>query len=399
MAKMETLQVKRSPAQFYTEMIVERVKANGAIPPENKQAMEELVSYHRSRGSRPSTIRKWVYGFERFLWALGNTPIPSATKQDIERAFADIEGQDGAEETKRQIRVVVKQYFKHAFGNDEVVPPQCRWLKTSIDETDDILPDRLISEKDIVSIINACRDNRSKAMFSLLWDRGLRAGELVGMQKADVCIDEDPPYVVVRVSKTKARRIAISFSAGYIAAYLAEDKIKALKPTDLLWRDLFKDAPLQYNALNAMLKGVVERTPELSNRRINLHLFRHSAATRLCLDLEPPAMNEVFGWSRRSTVSARYYHLSGKRVDAALLKADGLEPGEEPDKIIQIRQCPQCRFPNINSAYHCARPGCNKLLVIRKAEDILKNKDLMRSLVTKAIRDDKFFDDLLKEQF
>jgi hypothetical protein len=83
-------------------------------------------------------------------------------------------------------------------------------------------------------------------------------------------------------------------------------------------------------------------------------------------------------------------------VDAALLKADGL-PVHEEERLIQLKPCPVCSFPNQMGAYHCARPGCNSLLVIRSIDDVVKNKTLMRQILTKAIANEGYMEELTKD--
>ncbi len=388
-AEMQTLD--RIPTQ-QIDMLLKRIHANNSYPQTNKEAFDDIVSYLRSRGSKPNTLLKHIYCFEKYADAIGSVEMPTATKKDVERAFAKIESLNMAQETKRQVRVVVKAYYKHCYGNDEFFPEAVRWLKTTLKEQDQILPTDLISEDDILKLLDACKNKRDRAQLSLLFERGLRAAELLGMRKKDVNLLDNPPYIIVNVSKTKPRRIPIVFSAGYMADYMNQDKIKALSQNDFLWRDFEHNEPHEYDALRLNLKDITKRAG--INKRVHLHLFRHSAASRMASEIPEGVLREIMGWSKKSNMTAKYVHLSGKTVDNALLKMDGMVVEEHETKL-QTKQCPQCKFPNILGAYHCAR--CNALIEIKGINDILKNKELVKRVLAKAIKDESLFEEIYKE--
>ena len=54
-------------------------------------------------------------------------------------------------------------------------------------------------------------------------------------------------------------------------------------------------------------------------------------------------MKELFGWAKGSDMPSVYVHLSGRDVDKALLKAYGIEEGEESKPILTPKECPRCK--------------------------------------------------------
>lgn len=393
MEKTQTVQLKRKQMPYY-HVILERILSDKNIPEANRAAIQNMMVFNQSRGSKPNTICKHLYCFERFLKALGDIDIPKTTKADMERAFAKIESQEIAAETKRQIRVVIKLYYKHAFGEDEFFPPTVRWLKTTNKPSDRLLPTDLINEQDILKMLDACKNKRDKAILSLLFERGLRASELLGIRKGDVNLTDNPPYVIVNLSKTMPRRIPITFSAGFIANYMMEEKITALNHDDCLWQPLTsaeRQDKFDYDTLRTMMHTVADRAK--IKKRIYLHLFRHSAASRIASEVPESVLREIMGWAKGSIMPSRYVHLSGRSVDRALLAMDGIEPEEKVSKL-QVRVCGKCKFPNYIGSYHCAR--CNESLEVKNIEEIFKNKQLMRTIVAKAIADDKYFDEIIR---
>jgi hypothetical protein len=70
------------------------------------------------------------------------------------------------------------------------------------------------------------------------------------------------------------------------------------------------------------------------NKNLHPHLFRHSRATYMANFLTEAQMNAYFGWVQGSDMPAVYVHLSGRDIDDAVLKANGIMKSEnEPEKI------------------------------------------------------------------
>jgi len=89
---------------------------------------------------------------------------------------------------------------------------------------------------------------------------------------------------------------------------------------------------------------------------VNPHQFRHSRATYLSQFLTEAQMKEYFGWCQDSSMAARYIHLSGKQVDDAILKLNGIikeEPKE--DNALKREPCPRCKHKNETNNKYCKK--------------------------------------------
>ena len=60
------------------------------------------------------------------------------------------------------------------------------------------------------------------------------------------------------------------------------------------------------------------------NKKIHPHLFRHSRGTYMANYLTEAQMNAYFGWVQGSGMPSIYVHLSGRDIDDAVLKANGI---------------------------------------------------------------------------
>jgi integrase/recombinase XerD len=80
--------------------------------------------------------------------------------------------------------------------------------------------------------------------------------------------------------------------------------------------------PMQYGTIRMRLNKLAKKAG--INKKIHPHLFRHSRATYMANYLTEAQMNMYFGWVQGSNMPSIYVHLSGRDIDDAVLKANGI---------------------------------------------------------------------------
>jgi integrase/recombinase XerD len=125
--------------------------------------------------------------------------------------------------------------------------------------------------------------------------------------------------------KTGYRRVRAVWSVEYLKAWLQVHP-EGYNPDAPLWVTLNSKEnllePLQYAAIRMKIKRLTKTAG--INKRIHPHLFRHSRATYMANYLTEAQMNAYFGWTQGSNMPGVYVHLSGRDVDDAVLKANGV---------------------------------------------------------------------------
>jgi len=158
---------------------MKRINSSKRIPQENKKATEAWVNFMKARGLSPKTIAKHVSCFEKFLDYLPKkVKLSKATREQIEATVGKIEGSDYGTETKNNMRVVVKAFYKHYLGGDMYYPGQIAWIKTTFRKKK-LIPEDILNEDEILRMINAASNPRDKALVALLYDSGMRVGVLL----------------------------------------------------------------------------------------------------------------------------------------------------------------------------------------------------------------------------
>ncbi|MDE1810668.1 MAG: tyrosine-type recombinase/integrase, partial [Candidatus Micrarchaeota archaeon] len=294
--------------------VLDSIEKDKKIPKENKSALENHINFLRARGADPKTVLKHLYCMKKFLPALGGVDCREADRQDIERAMAKIEALSIGSETKRNVKSIIKAFYKHMLGEDLYYPKQVAWIKTSQAKNKRTLPEGILTEDDVLKMLTASGNVRDKAIVALLFDSGIRVGELLGVRVKDVDLDSEPAHVTVN-GKTGMRRIPILFSVPYLAGYL--NTIRDRKQPEPLfmaigsWSNL--ERPVERAAVAKVLKLAAKRSH--IDKPINPHAFRHARATYYASRLTEQQLKAFFGWTGDSRMASTYVHLSGRDID------------------------------------------------------------------------------------
>ena len=339
------------------ERLLERVLSDKKLSSNSRSLIREHIAYLQAQGRDTKTLIKHLYCLKVFVdFAEGKMDFKALTRKDIEKIIAKLESSDYKPETKRNAKAVVKGFWKHAFGQDEFYPEPIRWIKTTTRRKDKLMPEGILSEEDIMKLLDAANNVRDKAIIATLFDSGIRVGELLSMKRKDVDLEGNPAHIVVN-GKTGPRRIPILFSVPYLATYLNEQKLR--KPGEYLWNVVGSWAGLtqraDYSAIRMMLQRVAKRAG--IDKRVNPHSFRHARATDYASRLSDQQLKMLFGWVGGSRMAETYVHLSGKDIDNSVLEANGYKPVEMQAPKLKVQLCPRCHLANEPTAQYCSRCG------------------------------------------
>lgn len=158
---------------------------------------------------------------------------------------------------------------------------------------------------------------RDCCILLMLYDLGLRCGELCNLQMGDVHLEGRVGWVYVRAATTKSRKPRpvplgarlLDTLTLYIERYRDANAIRKQAPTD----HLFRNRCGQRLSPNGVLQMLHKRCDQAGVRRIHPHLLRHSNA---CLEIEAGApelfVKQKLGHSDLS-MTDYYSHLAARR--------------------------------------------------------------------------------------
>ena len=372
-----------------SEHIVVGIEKDKNIPASTKDLLRRYVRFLKANGRTDRTINKRLYSFAVFLRAIGNKEIMTAykdgklrsalTKEEIQDAIAILERSDYSPRTKVDFKVATKALYKHFLGEDEYYPPEVRWLKTTLKESKKLLPEHILLEEDVLKMLEATTDPRNKALIALLFDSGIRLGELLGLHVNDIDLASEPAHVVVN-GKTGMRRIPIMFSVPYLAHYLNGYRANR-KPDEFLWLGQGSWTSMNHPIDRAAIVKILVLAAQKAGiqKRVNPHSFRHARATYYANRLTEQQLKVFFGWTGGSKMASIYVHLSGRDLDNSILQANGYKVQELQEPKLKAKLCPRCRYTNGVDLLYCGRCGSPLSIEVAMAQE--KSNDIMKAYI------------------
>lgn len=363
------------------ESVKKRIK-NSTLPENVKDKIFEFVDMLKE-GSGIKEHRQFFY-YERLiiLAELLREKILNPSKQDVIKAISELRDRITIRHTAyspstiSDFKKVLKKFVKYA--NDGELPKFWNDIHAEKIGSRYNRPEQMITYDELQSLLSACKNQRDKALISVLWDSGIRASELLQLKVKDFQKSSDGLYAVLNIQKGsknyKQRTVVltgdsvvlvpqyIEFLKGYLKDKFSDD--------GFLFIGIGKENPgenLTYDDLRSLVQKIAKRSG--IQKPITPHLFRHSAATRMAVDVPIQVFTKQMGWSSNK-MADNYTHLDSKGQIMAILKAQGIPINDEELKkpLSKVnRKCPRCHVVNTGSARFCNNCGSPM-----KPEDFLK---------------------------
>jgi integrase/recombinase XerD len=266
--------------------------------------------------------------------------------------------------TKNSYKVLLRSFLKTIPNLNKKDKPFYRNIsKDDLEELIEIknikntkLPEELLTGEEVERMIDVTTELRDKAIIATLYESGARKGEMLACKINSLQFDENGCVITFPGGKTGARRIRVIRSSIYLSEWV--EKYHPLKDQ--------KDAPLwvtlkepynlvAQNTFSLVLKRAAKKAG--ITKPINPHAWRHASATKLASHLTEQQMKKYLGWTPGSNMPAVYVHLSGKDIDDAILKMNGVKVEETEDDALKQIRCPRCKTFNERKFVHCYKCG------------------------------------------
>lgn len=306
--------------------------------------------------------------------------------RDIMNEYGDVNGDET--ESSRDFKKILKLFFRWLkLGSREYKevgdPPETKGIRLKKPK-DKITRENLLKEEDLTKILYACGENlRDRAFIDVHLEAGTRPGEILSLQLKHVEFDKIGARIHVD-GKTGARPIRLIRSTPNLASWINAHPSRN-NPEAPLWILLDSEnygEPMTYVAAKAM----VDRRCSMANlsKRVNLKLFRHTAATNMAKILTDAEMKKRHGWTRTSNMPARYVHLIDADVEQKILIHYGIEQKENQIHANLPKICSICEMPNAPESKLCTK--CGKPLDLKTAIAIDEKKDTLMESMEKRLK-------------
>ena len=152
----------------------------------------------------------------RYVLLLLKKDAKKATKEDIEEVVMGINKArrrdtniELATITKRKLKVTLRSFYKWLY-NADTYPDIVKWIKVDPDRGNK-LPEDMLIEEEVKTLIEACKNQRDKTVIALLWDTGMKVGELLNLKVKDITLSDTLSHVLAS-GKTVDRREPLIFA-------------------------------------------------------------------------------------------------------------------------------------------------------------------------------------------
>ena len=233
-----------------------------------------------------------------------------------------------AVKSKQDDYLHIRQFYKHAFGDDEEYPRVVRGMKRPTQKGHLRLPKKLPSEKDINEAIKMCRNPRDKFWVSwTAFDSGVRPCENRALTWDDLSKDEHGYFFTIKTAKdsgdTETRSIRVIYSEPYLFE-LMKSYPGETKRSNFVFCHLGKPSiPLAKDSISSMfrrLKGRISFTGDF-----HAYTLRHFCLTRMSKNpkVAIPLLKKMAGHTKNSNIIAEYQHFGDEDVLEMNLAAAG----------------------------------------------------------------------------
>ncbi|MFB6134431.1 MAG: tyrosine-type recombinase/integrase [Halanaeroarchaeum sp.] len=300
------------------------------------------------------------------------------------------------EETNRDYRDGLRQFGEHV-TEGEGKPDSIDWIPSGYSRNYDPAPNpahMLKWERDVLPMIESTRNSRDAAMIATAWNLGARPFEFQDITVGDVTDSQHGLQVTVH-GKRGQRSPTLILAVPYLQRWL-DDHPDRDDPDAPLWSKLTSPEGISDRMFRKILETAAERAEV--TRPVTLSNFRKSCASYLASqNVNQPNIEDHMGWTRGSSIAARYVAVFGTENERQIAKAYGADVEEsEPEPIAPV-ECVRCKRETPKDRDRCM--WCGQLLTPEAIEKLQRDEGEVRRAVLDLVRDDpKVIDQIEKSE-
>jgi len=287
-------------ASIYNKTVPKFIKKERNLSSENKKVIQLYVKYLRGKRYSESTVITYGSFIADFINYISEKPLSELSNRDVELFIEDVfVPKKMSISSQRQLISAIK-LFKQFYPECAITEIQLQRPKKS-----KLLP-TVLSQDEILHIIQSTLNLKHRAILALLYGSGLRVGELINLELKNIDIHRKQ----VHLQSAKGRKDRyVNLAESFIPLLL--NYLNSYKPATYFVEGT-KGVKYTANSVRSFLK----RSCKIAGikKLVTPHTLRHSYATHLLengIDLR--IIQELLGHSRPETTMI-YTHVSQKNL-------------------------------------------------------------------------------------
>lgn len=273
---------------------------------------QEYLKHLKSKNYSPNTIQNYYIAFFNFIFYCQHleSNIDDVSPGQVNDIVLKIASHNCHSTSTTHLMInAVLYYYKNVLNKPEY---KCQIHRPQKEKN---LP-KVISKEEIEKILNACTNIKHKAMLSLLYACGLRAGEIINLKVLEI----DSKRMIITISKGKGSKDRTVMLSEKLLLMLKKYYI-LYKPTTYLFEGQYGD---QYtvSSLRQVLNDICKKSG--FQQKATLHWLRHSFATHLLeAGTDIRYIQQLLGHSSTKTTEI-YTYVSTKHISQIKSPLDSL---------------------------------------------------------------------------
>jgi integrase/recombinase XerD len=270
-----------------------------AMSPLRRRMIEDMTI----RKFAPKTQHDYVQRVKNFAAFLGRSP-DTASFEDVRRYQLHLAASGVGVPTINQTASTLRFFFKVTLGRPEIV-----------EHTHAIHEPRklpvVLSPEEVARLLDAAPGLKYKAALSVAYGAGLRATEVISLKVSDI----DSKRMVIRVEQGKGGKDRYVMLSPHLLDLL-RTWWKAARPRGWLFPGRAPAQPMTTRQLNRACHAAAQ-TAEI-NKRVSLHILRHSFATHLLEQKVDIRIVQVLLGHANLETTTLYTHVATKTISEVL---------------------------------------------------------------------------------
>jgi integrase len=329
-----------------------RISGSNIYQPNKKLILDFMVKLEADGTGKPQLL-SYMNRIRPIAVLIGNKNFKKVTKKDMEGVYAKYRRdgytvkRNGTEEhhsfSQSSLNKTVeclKAFYRWVFdlSSQDPAPKQVRWMKRER-VPNKIRAEQLWTEDDIEKINRVVKSDRDICIINILFEAGLRPGEIRGLRIGDVKLNKDMArlYVAGKTERIGGERIIpIIRSYNCLRAWLSKhprrDDTKA-------WLWTYDNKPLMDSALRIQIRRIAEKAGIA--KPVNPYILRHSALTKFYKELTGTVASKLAGHAPGSREANTYCHLSPENLDDAVREMNGIPKHKKEENNQKCHRCDQ----------------------------------------------------------
>lgn len=234
----------------------------------------------------------------------------------------------------------------------------------------------LMTPEEIAVMVNACTRSIDRAIIMMIYEGGLRIGEIGAVRWGHLKFDSHGIALNVNFKTGKPRYIRLIMATEHLAKWKSDYPFPIEVDSYVFLTE--RKTPLTHASIHKQLLRIAKRAG--IEKHFTPHIFRHSRITHLIQEGVQESVIKLMMWGNVNTTQFQtYLHLTGKDIDDQMYNHYNLNDRGEmtKDDRLEPRQCPACFTVNAPTSNFCNR--CGRPLTVEVKEDLEDKLTLARN--------------------